>query len=138
MRRVPPYVPVDRPSCASCRVFTPEVIVPVDGVPDTVRLCWGCAHAVVDHNASTETAYAVFAQCTCPAHDVYPEDVRTRVVADVEPLPAWCADGSPRAEERLNAELERRLAPKSTRVPAAERSRLAKIAASQTHKHRRS
>lgn len=59
---------VERRSCAACKVYAPEVLVP-DG-DAALPMCWLCAHHVVEHGTALEAAYC--AECECTPQEIYP------------------------------------------------------------------
>ncbi len=68
-----PFVPpvVEKPKCASCEVFQPEVLVPMG--EGSLSMCWLCAHHVVEHNTSVQ--HARVGQCECSLEEIYPQRV---------------------------------------------------------------
>lgn len=70
-RDLPPFVPpapIEPPSCACCKVFRPDCIVPFgDGA---LAMDWLCAHHVIEHGCSLEEAVA--AECECLPTEIYP------------------------------------------------------------------
>lgn len=73
MKDLTPFIApvVIKPSCASCKAFAPDCIVPVGdgGYP----MCWLCAHHVVEHEVCVEHAFV--GECDCGPDDIYPEHV---------------------------------------------------------------
>jgi hypothetical protein len=56
------------PSCAACRSFRPECLVP-DG-EGALAMCWLCAHQVVEHGRAL--ADAMIGECDCLPTEIYP------------------------------------------------------------------
>ncbi len=63
--------PVVIESCACCKVFVPECLVPVG--ESAVPMCWACAHHVTEHETPMHETYG--AECECMPHEIYPHDV---------------------------------------------------------------
>jgi hypothetical protein len=64
----PKPVVVEKPACDCCKAFAPECLVPMgDGA---MKMCWLCAHAVVEHDVPVDSA--LHHRCKCSAQDIYP------------------------------------------------------------------
>lgn len=63
-----PPPPVEKPSCAACKAFAPECLVPHgDGA---LAMCWYCAHHVVEHGVDLSAAHC--ATCECLPRQILP------------------------------------------------------------------
>jgi hypothetical protein len=58
----------EREACHACKSFAPDLLVP-DG-DEAVPMCWLCAHHVVDHGKSMQSA--LHAKCSCAPWMIYP------------------------------------------------------------------
>jgi hypothetical protein len=78
-RYTPPVV--EKPACASCKVMSPECLVPVgDGA---LAMCWVCAHMVTEHDAKLG---ATARNCGCSSEEIYPPDYRARFARPQAPV----------------------------------------------------
>lgn len=67
--KVPPPPPPPEPKpCAACKGMRAECVAPIG--ESSAALCWLCAHHVVDHECTLESA--VTNECDCLPHEIYP------------------------------------------------------------------
>ena len=63
------HVVTEKPACAACKAFRPEVEAPT---PEggALPMCWLCAHHFVEHEVSLQDAPS--ARCECLPSEIYP------------------------------------------------------------------
>lgn len=72
----PPPAP-EREACERCKGFQPETLVPAEVVGRSgppIKVCWGCAHDLCEHDASMIITSSDVGKppCGCPRETIFP------------------------------------------------------------------
>lgn len=85
--------PAQKIGCVACKgAYAAECNVPIgDG---SAKMCWLCAHHVVDHDVPLHEAME--ARCECKPEDIYPARYFQKVAAGLTPVVAVAEDADRR------------------------------------------